>query len=243
MTYSDVLHRMKVTDEILDPVRVFVSDKEFGKIFIKAVCGDQYIIPTHRVLTSVAEVDACEFPNQCAIKPTHGCHEVILRKDGEPLDLDKIRGWFDYNFYHESREANYRALTPKVIIEQLVFPATDSCEYTILCYRGIAKVVVGISDRGTGLAATRFYDFDWNYLGIYRLADKGSDDVPPPSDLEAMREVAERIARYFPFVRVDFYSDGNTFYIGEITNNSGSGLLTYQPEGAEQKLSRLVFED
>ena len=43
---NDVLYKIKTTDEIIDPLRVFVTDKEFVKLFVKAVVGDQYNVPT-----------------------------------------------------------------------------------------------------------------------------------------------------------------------------------------------------
>src|SRR5262249_54252237 len=46
MTFNDVLYRIKTTDKILDPLRVFITDKEFVKLYIKAVVGDEYNVPT-----------------------------------------------------------------------------------------------------------------------------------------------------------------------------------------------------
>ena len=42
MLFYDVLYRLKTSDEIRDPLRVFVTDKEFVRQHIQAVIGDQY---------------------------------------------------------------------------------------------------------------------------------------------------------------------------------------------------------
>jgi hypothetical protein len=57
MSYNDVLHRIKTGDELLDPLRIFVSDKEFLKLYVRAVVGDEYVVPTLDVIRSKAAVD------------------------------------------------------------------------------------------------------------------------------------------------------------------------------------------
>src|SRR5262245_44810079 len=46
LIFNDVLYKIKTTDEIVSPLRVFVTDKEFVKLFVKAVVGDQHTVPT-----------------------------------------------------------------------------------------------------------------------------------------------------------------------------------------------------
>lgn len=69
--FNDVLYRIKTTDEILEPLRVFVTDKELAKLFIAATIGPEYPVPTLAVLKSPEEIDAYDFPDNCCIKPTH----------------------------------------------------------------------------------------------------------------------------------------------------------------------------
>ena len=63
--------RVKTSDEIEDPLRRFVSDKELVKEYVRETIGEQYNVPTLAVLHTPAEVDAYEFPANCCIKPTH----------------------------------------------------------------------------------------------------------------------------------------------------------------------------
>src|ERR1044071_510736 len=56
--FNDMLYRIKTTDEVFDPLRVFVSDKEFVKLYVRAIAGDEYNVRTLAVLRSPAEVDA-----------------------------------------------------------------------------------------------------------------------------------------------------------------------------------------
>ena len=147
MTFNDVLYRIKTTDEILDPLRVFVTDKEFVKLYVKAVVGDEYNVPTPAVLRSIDEVRAYSFPSQCCVKPTHSCGKVILRKDGAPIDYNKIESWFSKNYYRDFREANYRLLKPKIIVEPIIFPDETLVEYMIFCFHGKPRLIRTYEDH------------------------------------------------------------------------------------------------
>ncbi len=113
LIFNDYLYKIKTTDEILNPVRVFVSDKEFVKLYVKAKVGDEYNVPTIGILRSLDEVDTFEFPERCCIKPTHSSGHYIIRKNNELVDTGKIKSWFSVNYYTKTREANYRNLTKK----------------------------------------------------------------------------------------------------------------------------------
>src|ERR1041384_3670239 len=95
LIFNDVLYKIKSTDEIIHPLRVFVTDKEFIKLFVKAVVGDQYNVPTLTVLHSMDDVRAYPFPAACCIKPTHASGHVIVRHNGEAIDFKTIERWFD----------------------------------------------------------------------------------------------------------------------------------------------------
>src|SRR5262245_40202088 len=65
MRFNDVLHRIKTTSAIIDPLRVFVTDKEFVKIYVKAVVGNDYNVPTLGMITNRADAQSYDFPPIC----------------------------------------------------------------------------------------------------------------------------------------------------------------------------------
>src|SRR5262245_27451738 len=83
MRFNDVLHRIKTTSDIIDPLRVFVTDKEFVKIYINAVAGTDSNVPTLGIVRNRADVQSYDFPTVCCIKPTHLSGHYIIRKNGE----------------------------------------------------------------------------------------------------------------------------------------------------------------
>ena len=49
MIFNDVIYRMKISDEILDPLRIFVTDKEYAKIYTKSIIGEEFTVPTIKI--------------------------------------------------------------------------------------------------------------------------------------------------------------------------------------------------
>ena len=238
--FTDVIHRIKTTAAIHDPLRVFVTDKEFCKVYVGAEAGHRFAVPTLAILHTPKQLDAFAFPDECCIKPTHASGEVILRRNGEPIDRDRIRGWLRLNYYPVWREANYRTLRPKIIVEPLLFGDVDIADYKIFCCRGKPRLVQVDVDRRSGHART-FFDTDWVEQDFQVHRPKAARSPPRPANLETMLAVAARVSRRFAFVRVDFYSDGQRCYVGEITNCPGNGLERFSRPDGEARASRMIF--
>ena len=240
LIFNDVLYQIKVSEEITDPLRVYVSDKEFVKLYIKAVVGEQFSIPTIKILRTLSEVEAYDFPRNCCIKPSHVSGTVILRKNNEPISLEEIKGWFSINHYQVGREANYKALKPKVIVEPLLFGDSNILDYKVFCYKGRPRLIQVDIDRYID-HTRKYFDTDWNELDFsinYRRCPK---HLEKPDNFEEMLSVAAKLSEGFSFVRIDLYSDGKTCQVGEITNCSESATGIFIPRSAEKIASRIIF--
>lgn len=240
LLWNDVLFRIKTTDEILDPLRVFVSDKEHVKHYVKAVLGEEYNVPTFAVLHGPADVDRYDFPERCCIKPTHASAQVILRTQGEPVDRAAIKRWFGLNYYRAGREANYRLLRPKVIVEPLIFDSAAVDDYKFFCWNGVPKLIQVDFERH--IRHTRkMFDVDWNEQDFTLTFPRATCESPRPQSLAQMLRVARVLSAPFSFVRIDLYSDGQRVLVGEITNVSGNAGAPFLPRSAERRASALMF--
>ena len=239
-TYNDVLYRIKTTDDIIDPLRVLVSDKEFLKLYVKAIAGERYNVPTIDVIRSTEAVDACEFPDQCCIKPTHASGRVILRRHGEPVDREKIKGWFRINYYRIGREANYRLLRPKVIVEPLLFGSANVEDYKIFCVNGAPRIIQVDVDRYIG-HKRKYYDADWMEQDFSIKYPRTDKTLARPKNLDEMLALAAELSKHFWFVRVDLYSDGEKIYVGELTHCADNADGRFMPRAAERAMSASLF--
>ena len=71
-----------------------------------------------------------------------------------------------------------------------------------------------------------------NYNGDGEKFDK-------PKNLQTMVNLAERLSKNFPFVRVDFYNINGVIYFGELTFYPSSGYTRFIPDDADFELGKL----
>ena len=237
-TFLDFLFYLKYDGELLSLPRQIVSDKEYGKFFVNSILGGEFTIPTIEVLRSRKDVRDFIFPHECVIKPTNGSGKVIIRKNGEPIDLKTIYSWFDFIFYMLLREENYKYLENKVIVEPIVFGNSEFFELNVQCYEGRVKILLVIC--GGGLYRER-RDRDWNVIDIGTRLPSPDLPVPKPECWDRMLWAAESIASRFRYIRVDFYCDGKDFFIGELTNCSKNMAMNFHCLGDELKYSKILF--
>lgn len=239
--FNDVLFKIKTGNEIDNPLRVFTSDKEFIKLFVKAVVGNKHNVETIGIINTKDQVDSFGFPGRCCIKPTHASGEVIIRKNGEPLDHSKMKKWFDICYYTGMRERNYKPLLPKIIVEPLIFDIDNPEDYKFFCYQGKVKMIQVDFDRHSN-HTRKLYDPNWKPLNFslnYPISVKSAEK---PACLHAMLNVCEKLSSYFSFVRIDLYTNGEDFFVGEITHCHGSASERFIPSDYEESASTLLFE-
>src|SRR5262245_54324656 len=240
LLWNDVWFRIKTSDEIENPLCVFVSDKENVKDYVRQVVGDEFNVPTLAVLRSPAEVDAFDFPAECCIKPTQASAQVILRRGGAPVDRERIKRWFAINYYDVGRERNYRRLKPKVIVEPLIFGDTNVEDFKIFCFNGEPRIIQVDVDRYID-HTRKYFDTGWNELDFSIIYPRAAGAFARPANLDVMLDVARRLSAQFSFVRIDLYSDDHQVLVGEITNCSENAGGFFVPSSAEQAASRLMF--
>lgn len=240
--FNDYLFKIKNTNEILNPIRQFVSDKFLVKEYVRAKVGEQYNVPTIAIFDNYQDLKDFNFPANCCIKPTQASQAVILRKNNEPININETEKWFELNYHKTTRERNYKYLKPKVIVEPLIFNSTDLMDYRIFCFNGKAKLICIDVGKFTGYQRI-FYTKDWvkqDFSLKYPLYD---GELVKPKNLDEMIRVAEKLSSELDFVRVDLYSDGESCLVGEITNCHAAASQSFVPLTAEEKASKIIFGD
>ena len=241
---NEHLLRLKLSDDGRSALRARISDKELVKEFVRERLGDGHTAQTLAVLRSAAEARQFAFPATCVIKPTHSSGDVILRRQGESVDLAQIEAWFGKNLYDFARESNYLHLAPKVIVEELLAePGHESpSDYKVFCFHGTPAYVLVVSDRFSDLRMD-FLSPRWRALALRKPPYDWSDPPPPrPPLLERMLAAARTLSAGFSFVRVDFFDLGTRFVVGEITNLPGAAVERFDPDAVDFQLGRLFRE-
>lgn len=259
---NDLLHRMRISESGYVE-RAFSSDKELVKIFVRGVTGEDLCVPTLGVIRNIGDIDGYEFPPDCVVKPTHMSGEVVFVRDGyvSVADRARMKAWMKQNFGVLTGELHYMKLEPKIIIEPwLRLTGEGSDDIKLHLYDGKVNVCELCFNRFGGEARWALMTPDWRLLRVtspdYPMMDDAeyARTAPEairnrPANFDRMIAIAEQIGRHFPYVRVDFYSDGkDAIYIGElshITANAKERLFPVEVErvfisGQPERIAGLV---
>ena len=239
LIFNDILFKIK-TEELQDPLRIFISDKEFVKIFIKAVVGNKYNIPTFKILRHASEIENYKFPARCCIKSTHASGQFIIRRCNEGINKKEIKKWLETNYYFQNREWNYTLLKPKIIVEPLVFNSDEPKDFKIFCYLGKAKLIQVDINRHHNHKRL-YFDRNWSPQDFSIRVGKAELTIKKPANLHTMIAISEKLSALFSFIRVDLYSNGKQCFVGEITNCHGSANEKFIPLVAEERISKKMF--
>ncbi len=239
--FNDILLKMKLSNDLYDPIRQFVTDKEYVKIYISAIVGSQYNLQTLQILRNEEDIrflNLTVFP--CILKPTHRSGNAMIVKKSGDVDLDILYKWItkESNYFHESKEKNYRYLKPKIIVEEFFSEDSEKLpfDYKFFCFNGKVKFIQVDIDRFTR-HTRNFYDTNWNRLPFSLIYNTGIS-IPSPPKLDEMIFIASKLSEPFCFVRIDMFSLNNKIRVGEITNLPESGLGKFFPSEVEYELGK-----
>lgn len=231
VTFNEKLQWLKLNDR--NPEYIKMVDKIDAKKYVADIIGEEYIVPTLAEYDSFDEIDFDSLPNQFVIKCTHDSGGVVICKDKSRFDISsarkKINKCLKRNFYYHSREWVYKDIKPRILIEQYI--GDDLDDYKLMCFNGEVKCSFVCLERysDTGLKVD-FYDADWQKMPFARYYPNTKNLTPKPAKYDKMVELAEKLAKNIPFVRVDFYEVGDKLYFGEMTFYPGSGFEPFYPK-------------
>jgi hypothetical protein len=238
--FHDMLYGMKVDGSLYDPVRQFITDKEYVKDFVAARVGSEYVVPTLAVLRSPTEAMNFRFSEPSAVKPTHMSGVVGFVDTNGYFDWPSVQAWWGTNFYLVGREANYAYLRPKAIVEPVLFGDQNVTDYKFFCWKGVPRVVQVDIDRRVGHKRA-MYDSSWNQLPTCLGFPVVDLDVPRPPLLSAALEISRELSKTMDFLRVDVYMDAERVLVGELTNCPGNATEPFSPGNGERVFSELLF--
>jgi hypothetical protein len=202
---------------------------------VRNILGDEYIIPTLGVWNSFDEIDFDKLPNQFVLKTTHDSGGVVVCPDKSKLDIakakKKLEKSLNNNFFYEHREYPYKNVKPRIIAEKFMVDesGTELKDYKFFCFNGKCKMLFIATDRPVD---TRFdfYDTQFKHLPFKQGHPLASKEIKKPKGFEKMVEIAEKLGKGFPHVRVDLYDINGQIYFGELTFFHFSGNVPFEPD-------------
>lgn len=235
-TYNEKLQWLKLYWH--HPMLPTLVDKHAVKNFVSSQIGKQYIIPTLGVWDSVADIDWDTLPNQFVLKCTHDSGGLVICTDKSKFNkkeaIKKLKKCLGENYYYYGFEWPYKNVKPRIIAETYMHDSKidDLPDYKFFCFDGEVKALFIATERNRKGVEVKFdfFDADFNHLPVTQGHPNSSSTITKNDCFEEMKELASKLSKGFPQVRVDFYEIDGKIYFGEMTFFHHGGWTKFDPQ-------------
>ncbi len=230
-----------------DELAIKCADKYAVREYVKETIGEKYLNELYGAYDSTAEMDFNVLPEKFVLKATHGCAYNIICSNKNIINpkqiKKKLNRWLNTKYYYENREWVYKYIKPKIICEKYLSEKDDQnylTDYKFYCFHGKVKLLLAkVIDNG--VYKKHYYNLQWEKLDLIIKDEPGEEmTFTKPPQLKKMIALAEKLAKPFPFVRVDFYYIDNQIIFGEMTFFPNSGWGQMIPPEYELKLGNYL---
>lgn len=218
---TDVNEWRRLTDKVT--VRDFVRERGLGDTLNEVYKVWDYMPSFDEFVAAL--------PDQCVVKTNHtgGSEGVFIIRDKATANLRKVykklKRSFNDRYGERTGQQHYIGIKPCVMVEKLMQyddnPDAPIEDYKFFCINGEPDTLNIISDRdiATHQYKRQYYDLDMNRYDWE--GQRNERLIPKPSMMAEMTEVARKLAKGFPFVRVDLYEVNGKIIFGEMTFTPG----------------------
>lgn len=149
----------------------------------------------------------------------------------------------DGNIYVTQREWPYKNVSKRIIAEKMMVDesGTELKDYKFFCFNGRVECFKVDFDRFISHKAN-YYDRNAKLLPFWEKVCPADHTkvFEKPKNLDKMIELAEKLAKNIPFVRIDFYNINGNIYFGEITFFPAAGLGKFEPAVWDKTLGEMI---
>lgn len=236
-----------------NPLMTQCADKFKVREYVKN-CGYEDIL-NKMYLGGVTDPNLINYealPSVFYIKTNHGCGGNICVNKKYGYDKKHISKMLENsmknNYFYESREWPYKDIKPCIIIEEFIDSGNKPLlDYRFLCFSGKFKYLFVDYDTADKSghhkigAKRNVYNRDYELLPYRVSRDNFNNTIAPkPLNYEKMIEIAETLAKPFPFVRVDLYNIDGKIIFGEMTFFHAGALNKIEPHEFDLELGKLI---
>lgn len=223
-------------------IQTVLADKYAVRQYVKDNFGEEYLVPLLFETTDWRDIKYENIPQvPCIVKPNHGTGQYVIIRDRNQIKVDELKvkclEWLNTDFYRITQEWQYKNIERRIIIEKLLQTKSGTIpnDYKLNYINGNLEFIycsVGRENENK----RNVYDSNWNpiyFSWVEPFKDTKNirgEEIPAPQTLDKMKEIGDKVAKQFSYVRVDFYDVDGKLYIGEITFHHGGGFDVFVPE-------------
>ena len=222
-----------------------LADKYLVRDYVKSKGLESILPKVYGVYDECEEINLNKLPDTFVLKTNHGSGTVFICDDKNKFNFEeckkKLSNLLAEDFSKKTLEYHYHYIDPKIICEEYIKQDNkrNPDDYKIYCFNGKAECILVCTEREEKLKLD-YYDLNWNYLNYVPDKYKSKKNHPKPPKLKDMINIAEKLSKDFPFVRVDLYNVNGKIYFGELTFTPASGLIKYNTNEAQIYLGKLI---
>lgn len=241
--YTEKLQHLRLYEYPNNPLVSQCASRVGVREYLKDLGLEQYLIPCLGIYDDFDEIDFSSLPNQFVMKCSHACAFNAIIKDKAQINLDELRKkfkkWLKTNYGKKTIELHYAKIKPQIIIEKYIGDLELPIEYKIHVFNGVAKSLYVVTGRGKDIRYNNYY-IDWTPFDGSQFNGWKKTDYPlnKPENFEEMVELAEKLAKPFPFVRVDLYNINGKIYFGEMTFTPAKGTLILDDDSCDFEMGK-----
>lgn len=225
-----------------------LADKHQVRDYVEKIGLGDILVKLYATWYKKEDINWDVLPDKFIIKANNGdgkgTNKIIDKTKITPPEKEKIVSMVDEWLHRKNigalhAEPQYKNMTPCVVVEE-VLPlekgATSLTDYKMWCFNGKCYYTWICNDRSAGgnSAHVMTYDMDWNAhpeFSVFNSDYLRGDIIPKPKNFDKMVEIAEKLSKGFPELRVDLYNIDGKIYFGELTFTSQGGFMDfYTPE-------------
>ena len=232
-----------------DPLITKCADKFAVKDYVNEVLGPGHVVPTIAAWDDPEKIDFDSLPERFVLKVNWSSGYNIIVRDKSKLDIPRtvetLKRWMqpDRNAYYQYFNWGYKHMKAVVYAEEYLDQIDGQVyDYKFFMCGGKYKYMLIATDRTRDDTLTHdFYDENFNWIDVQYGELKNAVKHPEkPSCFDEMVRFAEKLAKPFPFVRVDFYEVAGQVYLGEMTFYPAGGLKTFYPLAWDTRFGDMI---
>ena len=235
-TFNEKIVWRKVFDR--NPLFPQLADKFRAREYMREKLGEKttekLLAPLLLVTENPEEMFSHELPEEYIVKPNHGSGWYIIVDRERPAAQDKIvsqcRKWLWKTYGKSKMEWAYREIRPCILVEKLLRDreGTLASDFKFHVFNGKVAWVKVILDR-FGSSTELSYDRAFNIINVSSDKRPVGTEIQKPKGFEEMIDIAEILAGSIDFLRVDFLTMKDQFFLGELTLYPSSGFIRFYP--------------
>jgi len=241
-TFNEKLNWLKLYYHA--PKLTTMADKYAVKGLVANAIGQEYVVSCYGVYNDFDEIDFNLLPNQFVIKATHDSSGATVCRDKSQFDIEVAKAKFEMvmkrNWYYSSREWVYKNIPPRIIVDKFLDDGREGelQDYKFWCFNGEPRLMY-ITNKGKNIYEN-FYDMDFKPVEVNHGFPRSMPEYEKPKGFETMKDLAEKLSKGIPFVRVDFFEVGDKVYFGEFTFYDWAGLRPFADERWDRELGEWI---